>query len=118
MNTTDKTFDNIDVDLERAFKKARELYEARGFGANFGFGKRPAVITIDLANAWTLPDSPFTCDQERMEKEIIPGVQKLQEAARKNGHPVIHVTTAYQNNDKGDPNSDLGIWPLKVPVEC
>lgn len=110
--------DEIDLNLERAFEAARKLYQARGFGADFGFGKRAAVITIDLANAWTQPNSPFTCDQDRMNNQIIPGVQRLQDAARRNGHAVVHVTTAYQNNDKNDPNSDLGIWPLKVPVEC
>jgi nicotinamidase-related amidase len=107
---------DVEAALEKAFSAAMQLYNERGFCGRFGFGRRPAVVTIDLANAWTRPGSPFTCDQRKMNEEIIPGVKRLQEAARANGHPVIHVTTAYQNTDPKDPNSDLGIWPAKAPL--
>ncbi|MGE0752393.1 MAG: isochorismatase family protein [Variibacter sp.] len=106
----------VEAALEKAFSAAMQLYNDRGFAGQFGFGRRPAVITIDLANAWTRPGNVFTCDQRKMNEEIIPGVQRLQKAARANGHPVIHVTTAYQNTNPKDPNSDLGIWPAKSPL--
>jgi nicotinamidase-related amidase len=107
---------DVEKALERAFAAARELYKDRGFAGRFGFGRRPAVVTIDLANAWTQPGNVFTCDLARMDGEIIPGVQKLQKAARAGGLPVVHVTTAYQNTNPQDPNSDLGIWPAKSPL--
>src|SRR3712207_8656865 len=44
-----------------------------------GFGERPALINIDLANAWTRPGNPFSCDGMDV---IIPGVQRLLAAAR------------------------------------
>jgi len=54
----------------------------------------------------------------KMDEEIIPGMQRLLEASRKNGHVVVHVTTAYQNNDPNDPHSDMGMWHYKIPIEA
>jgi nicotinamidase-related amidase len=107
---------DVEKALERAFTAAMELYKERGFAGSFGFGRKPAVVTIDLANAWTRPGNVFTCDLPRMDNEIIPGVQALQKIARAAGLPVVHVTTAYQNTNPKDPNSDMGIWPAKSPL--
>src|SRR3546814_10309734 len=46
---------------------------------------------------------------------IIPGVQKLLNASRAKGIPVVYTTTAY--NVTEGPNSDMGLWHLKIPVE-
>src|SRR5665213_1243218 len=116
INPMSQDWSEVERVLEKAFTAAMELYKARGFAGRFGFGRRPALVTIDLANAWTRPGNVFSCDQTKMDTEIIPGVQALQKSARANGYPVIHVTTAYQNTNRGDPNSDLGIWPAKTPL--
>ena len=47
--------------------------------------------------------------------EIIPANQKLLKAARDKKIPVVYTTTAYQ--DPSGPNSDTGLWHLKIPVE-
>jgi N-carbamoylsarcosine amidase len=65
--------------LETIFAGDSELYRGRGFMRRIGFGERPALINIDLANAWTIEGNPFTCDRMDM---IIPGVQQLLAAAR------------------------------------
>lgn len=57
--------------LNRAFEESTKLYKERGFQRRIGFGKRPALINVDLANAWTRPGNPFTC--EKIDDEIIPG---------------------------------------------
>ena len=46
--------------LEKIFAADSELYQQRGFQRRIGFGKRPALINIDLANAWTRPGNPFS----------------------------------------------------------
>ena len=102
--------------LEEAFKVATKLYQERGFQRRIGFGRRPALVNVDLANAWTRPGNPFTC--EDIDDRIIPGVQKLLEACRANGHLVVHVTTCYQNTDREDPHTDMGLWHHKIPVEA
>ncbi|MBS0553021.1 MAG: N-carbamoylsarcosine amidase, partial [Proteobacteria bacterium] len=47
--------------LKQAFAQASKLYQERGFQRRVGFGKKPALINVDLANAWTRPGNPFTC---------------------------------------------------------
>mgnify|MGYP001556863188 CR=1 FL=1 len=101
--------------LAQAFAQATELYQARGFQRRVGFGKKPALINVDLANAWTRPGNPFTC--EKIDEEIIPGVQRLLAACRANNHPVIHVTTCYQVTDRKNPHTDMGLWHNKIPVD-
>ena len=107
----------LDRLLNQAFAEATRLYQARGFQRRVGFGKRPALVSVDLANAWTRPGNPFTCDQEKMDTEIIPGMRTLLGAFRRNGLPVIHVTTAYEITDRDAPFTDMGLWHNKIPVD-
>lgn len=107
----------LDRMLNEAFAQASRLYQERGFQRRVGFGKRPALVSVDLANAWTRPGNPFTCDQEKMDGEIIPGMQRLLAACRAHGHPVIHVTTAYEITDRAAPFTDMGLWHNKIPVD-
>lgn len=102
--------------LNEAFRQASELYAERGFQRRIGFGTRPALINVDLANAWTRPGNPFTC--ENVDDQIIPAVQKLLMACRDNGHPVVHVTTHYQVSDRDNPHTDMGLWHNKIPIEA
>ena len=110
--------ENLDAMLQKAFDESTKIYQQRGFQRRIGFGRKPALISVDLANAWTRPGNPFTCDQQKMDEDIIPGMQRLLEACRKNGHVIVHVTTAYQNTDRNDPASDMGMWHHKIPVEA
>ena len=98
--------------LDKIFAADSELYDSRGFARRIGYGKNPALINIDLANAWTREGHAFTCDGMDV---IIPGVQKLLDAARAKGIPVVYTTTAY--TDTESPNSDMGLWKEKLPVE-
>ncbi|ESR22523.1 isochorismatase family protein [Lutibaculum baratangense] len=108
--------DQLQDALEAAFTEARRRYAERGFQRRVGFGSRPALINVDLANAWTRPGNPFTC--ENIDDQIIPGVQKLLSAFRRNRLPVVHVTTCYQVADRNDPYTDMGLWHCKIPVEA
>lgn len=105
--------DAVKQALQVVFKANSELYAKRGFQRRIGFGKRPALINIDLANAWTRPGNAFSCDGMDV---IIPGVQKLLEAFRRRGLPVIYTTTAYDVTDRNVPG-DMGLWHHKIPVE-
>lgn len=107
---------NLREVLQQAFDESTRIYRERGFQRRIGFGKKPALISVDLANAWTRPGNPFTC--ENIDEQIIPGMQKLLKACRDNGHPVVHVTTAYQITDRNNPHTDMGLWHHKIPVEA
>lgn len=107
--------DKLEAALEAAFEEATRRYRERGFQRRVGFGKKPALISVDLANAWTRPGNPFTC--EHMDDRVIPAMQKLLAAFRRNGLPVVHVTTCYQITDVANPDTDMGLWHHKIPIE-
>jgi N-carbamoylsarcosine amidase len=98
--------------LERIFSADSELYRGRGFMRRVGFGHRPALINIDLANAWTRPGNAFTCDGM---DAVVEGVQRLLAAGRAKEIPIVFTTTAYAVTD--GPNTDMGIWHHKIPIE-
>ena len=50
----------LDKLLQQAFDAASSLYKERGFQRRIGFGNKPALVSVDLANAWTRPGNPFT----------------------------------------------------------
>jgi N-carbamoylsarcosine amidase len=104
--------DDVDAALARLFSADSSIYQARGFQRRVGFGERPALVNIDLANAWTRPGNPFSCDGMDV---IIPGVQRLLAAAREKSVPVVYTTTAYAVTE--GPNSDMGLWNRKIPLE-
>ena len=104
--------DDVTRALATIFDADTGIYQQRGFQRRVGYGKRPALIHIDLANAWTKPGHAFSCDGMDV---IIPAVQRLNEAGRAKGIPIAYTTTAYTNPT--GPNSDTGLWHLKIPVE-
>ena len=106
------TQDEVLKALETIFAADTGIYQERGFQRRIGFGKRPAIIHIDLARAWTMPGHAFSCDGM---DTIIPAAQALNAAGRAKGIPICYTTTAYQNPT--GPNSDTGLWHLKIPVE-
>jgi N-carbamoylsarcosine amidase len=108
--------DNLQAALEAAFEEAARRYRARGFQRRLGFGSKPALVSVDLANAWTRPGNPFTC--EGMDDQVIPAMQTLLAAFRRNRFPVVHVTTCYQITDRANPDTDMGLWHHKVPIEA
>lgn len=107
--------DKLTDALEAAFEEATRRYRERGFQRRVGFGRKPALISVDLANAWTRPGNPFTC--EHMDDRVIPAMQKLLAGFRKHHLPVVHVTTCYQVTDRSNPDTDMGLWHHKIPVE-
>ncbi|HEX2110004.1 MAG TPA: isochorismatase family protein [Gaiellaceae bacterium] len=99
--------------LERIFSADSSVYQRRGFQRRIGFGERPALINIDLANAWTRPGNPFSCNGMDV---IIRGVQRLLAATRAKTLPVVFTTTAYAITEGA--NSDMGLWNRKIPLEA
>ncbi len=104
--------DEIQEALQKIFDADTGIYQDRGFQRRVGFGERPALINIDLANAWTRPGNPFTCGGM---DTIIPAVQRLLTASRAKGIPIVYTSTAYEVTE--GPNSDMGLWHLKIPTE-
>jgi nicotinamidase-related amidase len=72
------------------------LAHIEGFGGRGGFGRRPALVVIDMTLGFTDPESPLACDLDGPVSEI----QKLLEAARQAEIPVVFTTVAYRESDK------------------
>ncbi len=104
--------DELREALHRIFSADSDIYRNRGFQRRIGFGERPALIVIDLANAWTRPGNAFSCDGM---DTIIPAVRDLLTAARAKNVPVVYTSTAYAVTD--GPNTDMGLWHRKIPAE-
>ena len=68
----------------------------QGFGERGGFGRRPALVVIDMTLGFTDPESPLACDLEGP----VAAIQKLLEAARRAEIPVVFTTVAYRESDK------------------
>ena len=105
--------DDLKAALETLFAADSEIYADRGFKRRVGYGARPALVNIDLANAWTRPGYPFSCNGM---DTIIPAVQELLKAARAKRIPIVYTTTAY--DVVAGPHSDSGLWHLKIPTEA
>jgi len=72
------------------------LAHIEGFGGRGGFGRRPALVVIDMTLGFTDPESPLACDLEGPISEI----QKLLGAARRADIPIVFTTVAYREADK------------------
>jgi maleamate amidohydrolase len=74
-----------------------------------GFGRRPAVIVIDLLQGYTLPGAPLYAPGV---VSCVKEVPELLRAARKKKVPVIHTRVLYNPANF----EDGGVWIKKAPV--
>jgi maleamate amidohydrolase len=94
------------IDVEHSNLSARELFEALKSGPprkQFGFGKRPALVNVDVQHAYTRPDEfPTAYETDPRQIEYIDRLAKLM---RERDLPVVWTYVAY--SDSGD---DCGVW--------
>jgi maleamate amidohydrolase len=68
-----------------------DVYADRGLGHRQGAGERPALVVVDLNNAFTDPKSPLHCGAD----EAVAATVSLLSAARAGGRPVAFTTLEY-----------------------
>lgn len=96
--------------MELSDKTAREIYQdikANPARAKFGFGKKAALVNVDIQKAYTCVDefkTAYETDPRQMEY-----VNKLARGFRKLNWPVIWTHVAYM-----DDASDAGIWGTRT----
>lgn len=87
-------------------------YATSGFNARLGFGKSPAVLLIDLAEAYFREGSPLYHPRFQPAAE---SCIRLQEAAHAAGVPVILTRVEI---DKGGRDAGIFFKKSKVPLLC
>jgi len=96
--------------MERSDKTARELYQAikeNPTRKRFGFGRRPALINIDLQNSYTSVGE-FSTAYETDPKQL-DYVNALADAFRAKHCPVVWTYVAYM-----DSGEDCGVWGTRT----
>jgi maleamate amidohydrolase len=72
-----------------AYYKDRAIFQGR-----FGFGKRPALVVIDMAYGWT--DPAYAGGSVRLDTAVA-ALQQLLPAARAHGVPVFYTTSVFHD---------------------
>ena len=96
--------------MELSDKTARQMYEevkARPTRPRFGFGRKPALVNIDLQKAYTAVGEFVTAYET--EPKQMDYVNELAELARAKGLPVVWTYVAYM-----DSGEDCGIWGTRT----
>src|SRR5258707_1272681 len=96
--------------MELSNKSARELYQAVKADPNrrrFGFGRKAALVNVDLQNAYTRP-AEFVTAYETDPRQI-EYVNALARLFRANRCPVIWTYVAYM-----DSGEDCGVWGTRT----
>lgn len=83
----------------------RDFFSQRGFGQRIGFGRRPALVVIDMLNAFTDPAQMLGANLDAQ----IEAIKPLIAAARVGNVPIIFSTVIYEDAQF----QDAGVWALK-----
>ncbi|MDH3022613.1 MULTISPECIES: isochorismatase family protein [Gordonia] len=82
-------------------------YAKAGFGGALGWGSRPALLMIDMIEAYFRPGSPFCLP----DPEVVDRCAMLLEATRRAGTLVVHTRVEYTPG-----LADGGVFVRKVPA--
>ncbi len=79
-----------------------------GFGEAGGFGRRPALIVVDLSRGFTDPASPLGTEMD----DVVAATRTMLDAAREAGLPIVFTTVVYDDaNERA-----AAVFLRKVPA--
>lgn len=84
-------------------------YARSGYGNRMGWGKRPALVLIDVCKAYWTSGSPLDCSAYEPAVKVPQIMRDLLAAARASGAPVIWTAVEYTDPDM----KDAGLFWLK-----
>jgi len=88
-------------------KDLADLYSTRSFGSTLGFGRRPAVLVVDMANAFTDPSYRLGAAMD----ETVAAIAELLGCARAASLPIIYAVSGFTS-----PPEEIGMAALKIPA--
>lgn len=91
---------------------AHDSYVKSGFAGKMGWGSRPALLLIDVCNAYWQEGSPLDTSSNPASATAPASIGRLVEAARAGGVPLVWTRVEYTEPDM----SDAGIFFCKAPL--
>ncbi len=91
---------------EGSFEEAIQIYIKAGITGKVGFGKKPAIMVIDLTKGFTQPEFQLGTDLS----EVVDSNVRLLEKAREKGIPIFFSVNEFTKDMK-----DAGVWLEKFP---
>jgi len=88
--------------------------EIAGFHGRAGFGRRPALIVIDVNLGFTDPESPLVCELD----DVVEAIHRLLDEARRAGIPVVYTTVAYDEAGKQAAAAFIDKVPALLTLEA
>lgn len=88
------------------YQRLRVQFKDKGLGGRIGFGRRPALLVVDMIRGFTDARSPLAGDLD----EQLKATQELLGRARCAGVPIIFSTVAYDTDLQ-----EAGKWIRKIP---
>jgi len=94
------------VKVPEAYAETFEFYLKKGLGARVGFGRRPALLVIDLIRGFTEAECPLACDLTQQ----LAATGQLLAVAREQDIPILFTTVSYDQELR-----EAGLWIRKIP---
>jgi maleamate amidohydrolase len=85
-----------------------------GFHGRAGFGRRPALLVIDINRGFTDPASPLVCDLE----DVVASIRRLLDETRRADLPVVYTTVSYAEGDKRTAAAFIDKIPALLTLEA
>ena len=84
--------------VQEIIQSVRDYYNERGiFLKKFGFGRKPALLIIDMAYGWTDPE--YATGSARLD-EAVERIGRLLPVCRAKGVPIIYTTSPFHEDQE------------------
>ncbi len=85
-----------------------------GFHGRAGFGRKPALLVVDVNLAFTSPESPLACDLG----DVVGAIERLLRETRRAGFPVVYTTVSYGEGDRAAAAAFIDKVPALLTLEA
>jgi nicotinamidase-related amidase len=86
----------------------------QGFHGRAGFGRRPALVVVDVNRGFTDPASPLVCELDG----VVEAIGRLLDGFRAAGLPVAYTTVAYDDAGKHAAEAFIAKVPALLVLEA
>jgi maleamate amidohydrolase len=85
-----------------------------GFHGRSGFGRRPALLVVDVNLGFTDPASPLVCELE----DVVQAIGRLLGETRRAGLPVVYTTVSYDEGARRTAAAFIDKVPALLTLEA